>query len=73
MVKTCVKGTWVHQVSEPQLLDSPQSLKIRMLDDLKYQIIWDGDKPIQWIVDYFIFIDQYKIEVIRVLVLNCLI
>jgi hypothetical protein len=53
MVEPCVYCTGVHEVSHGHLVYAPQPLEIGMGNDLKNQIIIDGDKAVNGIVDYF--------------------
>jgi hypothetical protein len=56
MVKTGVDSTGINIIAKAQLLNAAQALKIGMLDNIKYQLVRNGDKPMHRVVEYFAFV-----------------
>ena len=56
MVESGVYGSGVNQVCKPKLLNAPESLKVGMLNQIKQELIGDRHKPINGIVNNFLFI-----------------
>ena len=46
-----VHSTRVDQICEAQLLDSTQTLKERMREDVEDNVVLDGEKAVYWVVD----------------------
>jgi hypothetical protein len=46
----------VHKLSQAQLFNVSEPLKVRMRDNVKKQVTFDGDKPVNGIVDDFLFV-----------------
>ena len=60
MVKAGMQRAGVYQVRHAQLFDIAQTLKVRMLNKVKYQFCWDADKTVYRIVYDFLFIQWAK-------------
>ena len=54
--KTGVVGSRIHQIGHTDLLDTPKSLEIRMLDDIEMQFIGDADEAVNGVVEDFLFV-----------------
>ena len=55
-MKTCMLCTWIHQITQPKLLNVAQALKIGVLDDIIDQLASNGYEAINRIVDDFLFV-----------------
>jgi hypothetical protein len=56
-----VHGAGVHQIGQPQLLDAPLALEVRMFDDLQYHRVFDREEPvIHGVVDNLPLISHKK-------------
>jgi len=60
MMKSCMIGTRKYQMTHAQLPNSPQALKIRMFNEVKQDIVWQGEEAIQGVVDVFAFVQVVK-------------
>lgn len=56
MMESSMVGTRVYQFCQAHLLDSSESLKIGVIDDVKYQLTPYGDEPINRVVDNLSFV-----------------
>jgi hypothetical protein len=56
MLKTGMVGTWIDKMCHPQLPDSSQALKQWMLNQIKYDIVWNFYKTIDRIINDFQFV-----------------
>lgn len=56
MMEPRVQSTWVNETCKTQLFDLAQTLKEGMLDDFEDQIIRNGDKTIDRIINDFVFV-----------------
>jgi len=56
MVKTGMQRAGVNQVRHAQLFDIAQTLKVRMLNKVKYQLGRDTDEPVNRVVNDLLFI-----------------
>lgn len=59
MVETRMHGTWINEKRKPHLDNPPQTLKIRMTDDIVRQFGRQLDKAPNRIVYYFVFIHTH--------------
>jgi len=57
MLKTCVIGSGIDKICEPELFDISQPLEPWMFNQVKYKITRDTDKSINRIIDYFSLIN----------------
>jgi hypothetical protein len=58
MRKAGMQSPGVYQVGKAQLLDAPKPLKIRVLDQVEYQVVRNGNETINRVVEYFAFVDE---------------
>ncbi len=56
MMKARVNSTGINIIAQAQLLDSAQTLKIRMLYNIKQQLVRNGNKTVHGVVEYFAFV-----------------
>lgn len=56
MLKPRVNRPGVYHISKAQLFYVAQPLKVRMGNDVEYQLTFDVNKPVQRIVNYFVFV-----------------
>ena len=56
MMETGVQGTGVDKVRHSQLPDSSQPLHVRVFDEIKNEIVWYGNKPINRVVEDLFFV-----------------
>lgn len=50
MVKPGMVGTRIDEVAQPQLLDTPESLHQRMLNEVENNFKWNRNKPVNRVV-----------------------
>jgi hypothetical protein len=53
MLKSIVNGTWIYEVRQSQLRDSPQPLEVGMINQIQQMIMTKGHKTIDRIIDNF--------------------
>ena len=58
--QTCVNSARIDEIAHTQLLDAPQSLHIRMTQDVEQRICRNPDKPVHRVIDYFAFIAHFQ-------------
>jgi hypothetical protein len=58
MMKASVLGTGVNQLGQAKLFYVTKPLKEWVLNDFKNQFTADGDKAVNGVVDYFLFIHR---------------
>jgi hypothetical protein len=56
VMKTRVIGTWIYIAAKTQLLYAPETLEIRVLYDIKYELMRNGNKAVDRIVKYLALI-----------------
>lgn len=59
VMKARMVGSWVHEVGESKLGDSTQALKVGVVDQLVNQRIFNGNKPINRVVNDFVLGAQW--------------
>lgn len=62
VVKARVIGARIHIVGQAQLSDSAQALKIRMLNQVKYQLVGNRDESVNRIVENLVFVEGRQAE-----------
>ena len=55
-MKTGVQRAGIYQVGHAQLLDIPQTLKVRVFNQIEHQLGWYTDKSVNRVVYNFLFI-----------------
>jgi hypothetical protein len=56
VMKTRMIGTGIYIAAKAQLLDAPETLEIRMLYDIEYELMRNGDKAMHRVVKYLALI-----------------
>ena len=51
MVKTCVQGSGINKIRQPQLLDPAQALKVGVLKQLEHQFIRHRNETVNGIIE----------------------
>jgi hypothetical protein len=56
VVKARMQSTRIHVLRQTQLLDSPEPLKVRMLNQIEQQLRWNCDESVNGIVENLLFV-----------------
>ena len=62
MLKSCMHSGWINIMRQSQLHDSSQPLKPWMFNEIKNEIVRDGDQPINRIADYLTLISPVRLH-----------
>jgi len=60
VVKARVVGTGINVIGQPELRDSAQPLKIRMLNEVENQVKGNGDEAVNRVVENLMFIERWQ-------------
>lgn len=58
MMEAGMQRTRIYKVGKAELFNVAKPLKIRMLNNVKHQVIGDGDKPINGVINDFLFVQN---------------
>jgi hypothetical protein len=56
MMKTRMIGARVNEVTQAQLLNATQALKVRMLENIENNFVWQRNKTVNWVVYNFLLV-----------------
>ena len=55
-MKTRMIGARVNEVTQAQLLNATQALKVRVLENIENNFVWQRNKTVNWVVYNFLLV-----------------
>ena len=50
VVETGMQSAWIHHGGKPQLFYTPEPLEVWVFDNIKNQLVGNGDEAVKWVV-----------------------